>query len=54
MDKNTYEMVSKQIAIAREALAALPHADRTASDRLRNQLALALDSIAALVQRTTA
>lgn len=54
MDKITHDMVCRQIAIAKEALAELPQADRTAGERLRNQLALALESITALVQRSAA
>lgn len=53
MNKNTQDMVQRQIVIAKEALAELPQAkrDSNACERLRNQLALALDSITALVER---
>ena len=50
MEKQTQNMIRQQIQIARDALSELPKADQAASERLRNQVALALDSIAALVE----
>ena len=50
MEKNTFDMVQQQIAIAKETLAELPQADRATCELLRNQLALALDSITVLVE----
>lgn len=53
MKKDSQDMVMQQIAIAREALEEMPHVKpgSEACSRLRTQLTLALDSIAALVQR---
>ena len=53
MYQNTHDMIMRQLTIAKETLAELPNAkrDSSACDRLRNQLALALDSIEALVER---
>lgn len=48
--ERTHDMIRQQIQIARDALSELSKADQTASERLRNQVALALDSIAALIE----
>jgi len=51
MEQKTYDMVQQHLAIAKDALVELPMADAISGERLRSQLALALDSIAVLVQQ---
>lgn len=53
MNSTTHDLILRQVTIAQEALAELPNAkrDSNACAHLRNQLALALSSIAALVER---
>lgn len=50
MEHKTYERVLRHLEIAKDALAELPSADASSSERLRKQIALALDSITVLVQ----
>lgn len=52
MKPETYDRVVRHLEIAKDALAELPRADANSGERLRKQIALALDSIAVLVQPT--
>jgi len=49
MKQETYDRVLRHLDIAKDALAELPRADANSGERLRKQVALALDSIAALL-----
>lgn len=51
MDTTIADMMHRQIAIARDALNALPHAENSSRPRLENQIALALESIRVLMER---
>ena len=50
MEQQTYDRVQRHLAIAKDALAELPTAEASSVERLRKQIALALDSISVLLQ----